>query len=189
MGPKELKEYSQETYENVRYWIENCDTKASSLLAFVGVFLSIVFTSDYILRGIESCTNAVAMTCKAPDHAFSLFAFLAIGSKVYSIFFFVLSIKELLSVLYARLTQDEEQQTPSLFFYRTIGNMTYEDYSNSTKSSDMDAMNEDRLHQIHECSQICTLKFEKYNEGLHSFKSAMIAFGLFVVLLITGNAS
>lgn len=189
MEPKDLKEYSQETSEIVKFWIENCDTKASILLAFVGVFLSIVLTSDYILGGIESCFKAVALICKNLEQAISLFAFLALVALVFSIFFFVLSIKELLSVLYARLTQDEGQQSPSLFFYRTIGNMSYEDYCDSVKTVNDEAMNEDRLHQIHECSQICTLKFEKYNEGLQAFKSAMIAFGLFVVLLIMGNAS
>lgn len=188
MEPKDLKEYSQETSEIVKFWIENCDTKASILLAFVGVFLSIVLTSDHILKGIESCFKAVVLICKNPDQAISLFAFLTLGALAFSIFFFVLSIKELLSVLYARLMQDEGQQSPSLFFYRTIGNMSYKDYCDSAKTVNEETMNEDRLHQIHVCSQICTHKFEKYNEGLKSFKSAMIAFGLFILFLVIGNA-
>ena len=52
MDKKDINEYADKTYEQVSGWINNCDSKASIMIALIGVFLSIVFTSDYLLKGI-----------------------------------------------------------------------------------------------------------------------------------------
>lgn len=52
MEKEDIKEHADRTYEQVSGWINNCDSKASILLALIGVFLTIVFTSDFISQGI-----------------------------------------------------------------------------------------------------------------------------------------
>ena len=59
MKKDDIKQYADDTYEQVSSWINNCDSKASILLALVGVILSIAFTSDTMLNGIGSLTKDV----------------------------------------------------------------------------------------------------------------------------------
>ena len=61
---KEKKEYADLTYEQVSSWINNCDAKASILLALIGVILSIVFTNVFILGGITERINQVVNVFK-----------------------------------------------------------------------------------------------------------------------------
>lgn len=64
MDKKDINEYADKTYEQVSSWINNCDSKASILLALVGVILSIAFTSDTMLNGIVSLTKDVVSLLK-----------------------------------------------------------------------------------------------------------------------------
>jgi len=43
MEKDEIKQYADDTYGQVSSWINNCDSKASILLALIGVILSIAF--------------------------------------------------------------------------------------------------------------------------------------------------
>ena len=54
MNTEENKEYYTEVHNQIIGWTGNCDTKASIVLAFVGVLVSITFTSEYLLTTIDN---------------------------------------------------------------------------------------------------------------------------------------
>ena len=53
MDTTHKKDYCTEIHNQIIGWTGNCDTKASIVLAFIGVLVSITFTSEYLLGTIE----------------------------------------------------------------------------------------------------------------------------------------
>lgn len=39
--------------DRINNWINNCDTKSSIVLSFIGILLGIIFTTDYITKLFE----------------------------------------------------------------------------------------------------------------------------------------
>lgn len=184
MEKDDIKQYADDTYEQVSSWINNCDSKASILLALVGVVLSIAFTSDTMLNGIGSLTKDVVGLLKGtgdPCACASLFILIVLGL---SIGFFIDSIRNLLLVLYARLDDSRDKDNPSISFYRSIGAKSYDEYKNLVETISDDSFVEDKLRQVYDCSKICTNKFSCYNEGIKSMKIGLVFFAVYIFLFI-----
>lgn len=188
MEKDEIKQYADDTYGQVSSWINNCDSKASILLALIGVVLSIAFTSDKILGGILTLTKDVVSLMKSNGTSCScasLFILVILGIAVV---FFIDSIRNLLSVLYARMDDSRNAENPSISFYRSIGSKSYDEYKQLVEGIDDDAFIEDKLRQVHDCSKICTRKFSFYNDGIDSLKVGLVFFVIFLFLLIFKNS-
>lgn len=184
MDKKNIKQYADDTYEYVSSWINNCDSKASILLALIGVVLSIAFTSDYILDGIKDLVKDVIALFKGESATCvcaSIILLLVLG---FSIGFFIDSIRRLLQVLLARFDDSRDKDNPSIIFYRSIGAKTYEDYKERVEDIKEDDFIDDKLRQVHDCSKICTSKFLCYNEGLNSMKVGLVLFAIYFFLFI-----
>lgn len=184
MEKNEIKQYADDTYEQVSSWINNCDSKASILLALIGVVLSIAFTSDYILGGIEGMVKDVIILVKGEGSACacaSIFILVILGI---SLGFLVDSVRNMLLVLYARLDDSRDAENPSICYYRSIGAKTYDEYKRLVENVDDDALIEDKLRQVHDCSKICSSKFKYYNEGISSMKVGLVFFAIYLILFI-----
>ncbi len=184
MEKDDIKQYADDTYEQISSWINNCDTKASILLALVGVILSIAFTSDYILSGIEGLAKDVVSLIKREGNSCacaSLFILVILGL---SIGFFIDSIRSLLLVLYARLDDSRDKENPSISFYRSIGAKPYDEYKSLVENISDDDFVEDKLRQVYDCSKICTNKFIFYNESIKSMKIGLVFFAVYILLFI-----
>lgn len=188
MEKDEIKQYADDTYGQVSSWINNCDSKASILLALIGVILSIAFTSDKLLGGILALTKDVVSLIKGEGTSCacaSLFILVVLGI---AIGFFVDSIRNMLSVLYARMDDSRNAENPSISYYRSIGAKSYDEYKQLVESIGEDAFIEDKLRQVHDCSKICTRKFSFYNDGIASMKVGLVFFVIFLILLIFKNS-
>lgn len=188
MEKNEIKQYADDTYGQVSSWINNCDSKASILLALIGVIFSIAFTSDKLLGGILTLTKDVVSLMKGDGTSCacaSLFILVVLGIAVV---FFIDSIRNLLSVLYARMDDSRKAENPSISFYRSIGSKSYDEYKQLVERIDDDAFIEDKLRQVHDCSKICTRKFSFYNDGIDSLKVGLVFFVIFLFLLIFKNS-
>ncbi len=188
MEKKEIKQYADDTYGQVSSWINNCDSKASILLAFVGVILSIAFTSNYILNGIEGLVKDV-LSLVSEDKNYcacaSLFILVVLGL---SIGFLIDSIRNLLLVIYARMDDSRDKDNPSISFYRSIGAKPYGEYKSLVENISDEDFLEDKLRQVYDCSKICTNKFSYYNEGIKSMKIGLVFFAVYVFLIIFKNS-
>lgn len=188
MEKNEIKQYADDTYGQVSSWINNCDSKASILLALIGVIFSIAFTSDKLLGGILTLTKDVVSLMKGDGTSCacaSLFILVVLGIAVV---FFIDSIRNILSVLYARMDDSRNAENPSISFYRSIGSKSYDEYKQLVERIDDDAFIEDKLRQVHDCSKICTRKFSFYNDGIDSLKVGLVFFVIFLFLLIFKNS-
>lgn len=188
MQKDEIKQYADDTYEQVSSWINNCDSKASILLALIGVILSIAFTSDYILGGIEGLAKDVVSLVKGTGNSCACASLFILAVLGLSIGFFIDSIRNLLLVLYARLDDSRDRENPSISFYRSIGAKPYDEYKALIENISDDDFTEDKLRQVYDCSKICTSKFNFYNEGIKSMKIGLVFFAVYLFLFIFKNS-
>ena len=188
MEKKDINEYADKIYEQVSSWINNCDSKASILLALIGVFLPIAFTSDFLLTGIASeLKNIIGLfsgncSCRAWG---SVLLILLLGV---SIFFFVRSLRFLFVVLFARLDNTRKEENSSISFYKSIGEHSYEEYKQLVGEISSEQFTDDKLRQVHACSKICTQKFLKYNKCINATRLALVFFGLYIALFLIINS-
>ena len=184
MEKNEIKQYADDTYENVSSWINNCDSKTSILLALIGVVLSISFTSDYILDGIEGLLKGVINSVRGEGNDCVCANVIILVFLGISIFFLVDSVRNMLFVLYARLDDSRDAKNPSISYYRSIGAKNYEEFKGLVENIDEDAFIEDKLRQVHDCSKICSRKFNFYNKGVNSMMVGLMFLGISLILLI-----
>ena len=113
-----------EVHNQIIGWTNNCDTKSSIILAFIGVLVSIAFTSDYILQTIESQIQNIICYWNDGIGSFSLPATL--------MFLFLLCFTILIGVssVYsiAALTANIKCKDDSIIFFGKITTKTKEEY-------------------------------------------------------------
>lgn len=188
MDKRDINEYADKTYEQVSSWINNCDSKASIQLALIGVFLPIAFTSDFLLNGIAAELKSIVGIFSGNCTFRAWGSVLLILLLSASIFYFVKSIHSLFVVLFARLEDSRKEESPSVSFYKSIGEHSYEEYKQIVGDISVEQLTDDKLRQVHDCSKICTQKFLNYNKGISATKLALAFFGLFVVMFLTINS-
>lgn len=184
MKQDEIKQYADYTHERVSSWIDNCDSKASIILALLGVILSIAFTSDFILDGIVEQVKDIVNLCRGCFMPNGFVSIICIIILIISIVFFIISFKNLINVIYARLDNSKSEDNPSISFYGSIGSSSYDDYKKLVKGIKDGNIIDDKLRQVHICSKICLRKFTLYNKGICSLKIGLVLFAIFFVVLI-----
>lgn len=187
MKKNDIKQYADDTYGQVSSWINNCDSKASILLALIGVILSIAFTSDYILQGVEGLVKDVVVLIKGNGTSCSCASMLFLIVLGFSIGYFIESIRNLLQVLFARFDNSRDAENPSISYYRSIGAKPYLEYKQLVESFDDDQLIEDKLREVYDCSKICTRKFNYYNAGIQSMKIGLVLFAVYILVFIIKN--
>lgn len=182
MKTKQIIEYSTETHNQIIGWTNNCDTKASIVLAFMGILVSITFTSDYILSGVETEIKNIINYWQNGIGGFSLLStcmFLALIG-------FVLSMTLCCLFAISSLKANLECPNDSIIFFRKIAELSKEKYIERVNSISEEEFNQDKLSQIHICAKICDEKFKFYNKSTKYLKWGLLLFVclvFFVVLL------
>lgn len=151
------KEDAYETLSIINTWIGNMDTKVSFALALSGVLIGVIFE-----KGMPNAFERITEISKLAElsggeiMAAMLVVLLYLSSFI-SILCFMLSIIARVKNL---------NNAPSVFFFGSIGNMTFESYKSSIKEMDEKDIVNDLEEQIHTNSKICNLKAKWYNNGI-----------------------
>lgn len=184
MKNKDRLEFENEVHNQIIGWTNNCDTKSSIILAFVGVLVSIVFTSEYILNTIiKQIDNIVVYWCKGIGEfsfwATIMFVFL-VAFVVLIGFSFIYSIKALKANI--KCLDD------SIIFFAKIASKTKDEYIDQVKYSTDEEIETDKLTQVYNCSQICNTKFYNYNRSVTYMKISLFVLLGFISSMILVNA-
>lgn len=178
----EKKDYCTELHNQIIGWTSNCDTKASIVLAFIGILVSITFTSEYLLVGVQTEIENIINYWKNGIGGFSLlstFMFL-------SLFGFVISTLLCCYYVISSLKANLECPNDSIIFFRKIAELSKEKYIERVNSISEEEFDQDKLSQIHICAKICDEKFKFYNKSTKYLKWGLLLFVclvFFVVLL------
>ena len=175
-------------------WVKVCDTKASIMLALVGVMLTFAFSNDFVLSGIQSIFHS------AFDYDFSnasfadirlcgvlaiLCLFIALYSLMGAIYRFIMVVY---SIHQETLTDPKKDSllfsifnwlfrydwpegindtvfTGSLIHFYHISKLSYDKFVEELESNDYKE-HVDFLSQIYINAKRCSKKFEDYNAAI-----------------------
>lgn len=176
----EKKDYCTELHNQIIGWTSNCDTKASIVLAFIGILVSITFTSEYLLVGVQTEIENIINYWKNGIGGFSLlstFMFL-------SLFGFVISTLLCCYYVISSLKANLECPNDSIIFFRKIAELSKEKYIERVNSISEEEFDQDKLSQIHICAKICDEKFKFYNKSTKYLKWGLLLFVCLVFFVV-----
>lgn len=166
-------EDARDTLDRIIGFISNCDTKASVVLAVLGVMLTIIATDSAISK-----LHLIIKAAASSGTALSVF-FLCL--LVIAVVAFTFGILPLVSVLIARTGTSKNDS--KIYFTDIASNKNNTTYKEKVlKQLECDAI-DDLIAQIYINAVICDKKFKKYNLGL---KFTLIGGGMFIMLFIIG---
>ncbi|PET27185.1 hypothetical protein CN518_27620 [Bacillus anthracis] len=143
-------------------WIKSCDTKASIVIAVLGVFLTI-FTS-------ENSIDMLKTILSQPIKHISFSNFLYLISFISSLAIFIFGLYCLIRVLIPRLSKEtqvyERTYNDSLYFFETIAKNSFQEFKNKVEQTSEDDEIKDILFQIYINAKICTIKYNYYSKGI-----------------------
>ena len=176
-----LEELS-EILNRINGWIENCDSKVSTILSGLGVFAGVLLATDYVSKFIEIC-RFMCEKITALTVLYLSITSLSICLLLYGVFLFT-------RVLFAKIDIHEFEsrgvRKDSLIFFASIAqNTTLKKYREKLRKCSAEKMSDDIISQIYICSLICDKKFSLYKKGLIC---SIVGFCIFAVMLIIGVA-
>lgn len=172
------KQDAYKTLDTVNMWINNCDSKASILLGFYGVIISIFLLSDCIVF-IRNCFNNIIQTSK-------ICGIIYITLSIIFPVLFAIGIFQLAMVIVPHVTLGTNQieRFDSVMFYGSISNIkSYNEYCKKIKKTYDNDIIDDLLFQIYSASKICNNKFRHLKIGL---LLSLYSICLFSIVLIVG---
>ncbi|MES5167345.1 hypothetical protein [Prevotella melaninogenica] len=176
------------TLETVNAWISNCDQKTNILLSIMGVAITILLSSDFVikLRQIIFTPFVQYWTGERTNIAFSLGKSCVFILLLSSAAFVIKSCHYLFKAIGANIDYtamyNTNPQLPkqSYIFFKTISQMSYKQFQD-----DYIDIKEDLKAQIYVNSKIATNKFENYKQGMFWFKILLIStVMLFISIMI-----
>lgn len=179
--PTKMDESQMELNLNrINLWIDNCDKKASFLLAFVGVSLTIFFTSNITIKIKEQLVIPFFSYWKDGIGGICFLRFTIGVCLIVGLFCILCALLNLLYCLRARTDYSKFKQlgieSKSLMFYQHIASMHYSDFCKAQNNHYNDLRS-----QIYINACICTDKFKYYNKALTNI---LIAIPMLVVALV-----
>lgn len=164
--------------DTINYWTTSADSKATGILSFLGIFLTILFATETV----EKIAERIRAIFVENEY------FLGI-SVVFSLTVCVFGLILLLSVLTPKIINLPKTKKRhvckshgSVMFYGSIASLSYDEYVSKVKNiCDMDdIILRDLLFQIHSAAIICDKKMKSLKYGIPLFFFGLI---LFVVLM------
>lgn len=182
MEDKEKIENSTKKLEFVNQWISNCDTKSSFVLAFYGIVLTIIFTSDI---GKE-IINTLSFNRSEKINYRSFRNFILFLATITFIVTSIVTLYQIYSTLKGRIDSEIYKQgglnTKSNIFFSSIASKTFDDFENESNSQDETNYLNDLNSQIYINSKVVFEKFKHYNKSLFWMFISLVIFVVFVIL-------
>lgn len=164
---------AQRTLDRIIGFISNCDTKASIMLAVLGVILTIVFTSS-IFDNIVCMADTISKSLSLCNWIFIFLSALAT-------FLFIFGVVKLTMVLYAMVNISGKDS--KIYFLDISENKDNDFYRKKLQKIKSIELLDDIVNQIYINSTICSKKYKRYNNGL---KYSLIGLSMFLFLYVIG---
>lgn len=174
--------------DRITSWIENSDSKSSIMMALVGIFVSTLFTNEFILNSLQKMITPIIIFWKTDSGSFDvliaikLSVFICLGYFLISALFYL--IKSLTAKTCSKQTGDANVVTDSLIHFGTIQKRTFDDFKSLILTETESNKIEDVLSQIYINSKRCQEKFDYYNKSIKKIRIGVVLFVAFIALLI-----
>ena len=176
MSKKINKDELYKRLDSINQWINNCDSKTSVMIGFIGVLVTIIFTNSeiihYLVKILSNCFTKVIFS----DILFFIFLLSFALMIIYG-------IALLLKVLIPTLKMKSNKHKSYLYFGSIAKYDSYVEYKNDLLCATENDIIDDLLNQIYQNSLIATNKYHNYTKGVKTF---ILGFVGFVILYIIG---
>jgi hypothetical protein len=161
-------------------WIKACDTKASIVLAVVGIFLTAI-TAEHSMKMFGEIAAAIITNINLSN-----ILYIALMAWAFSVF--TNGTYNLIRVLTPRLfketsTNKEINTEDSFYYFESIAKKQFADYKLKVNGRSVTEEIDDILGQIYVNASIATEKYNHYRKGI---KYSFIGIAAIVVLFIIG---
>jgi len=179
------KEDSYKNLDRVNFWIGNCDSKASFVLAFLGIFIGVFFTSDFVYDNLKNLGNTF-LKFKFTDFS-GFISLIALISALIFIFKFIQAVKYTLGSLTASVDSNEYSQmgvkTDSNLHFLSIDKKGFNTHFQEVQDlNDEKELIHDIESQVAINSRIANRKFSNYKNGILYSKESLLYFVTFLLL-------
>ncbi len=175
-GKLERKDDLLDRLDRILEWIKSCDTKASILLAGIGITLTIL-SSETFLQKYETILCFFLKDINLWKLIYlgisALFLLSIIAGVIYLVF-------ELNPSLISNKNKNKE--IDSFYFFSTIANKCLENFKDEYMKIDNLSDIEDLLNQLYINAKICDLKYKYTKKGI--LFSTLGIFGLIFMFLV-----
>lgn len=163
---------------NIIAWIANCDSKASALIGWFGVVVSIFSVTGCAADFVEMISLLISIGNVWVD--LYLFCMSICMAMLCNGFIFVVF------VLLAKLSLEKFKRfglkNDSMIYFPMIAkNEKIGDYINKMKTFSRDDYSKDLIQQIYVCAYICNRKFYNYKFGMENIVYGGILFGIMIM--------
>lgn len=171
--------------DRIQFWISNCDTKASYLLAIQGIILTILFTSQIGKMFLQTINLRLTFLHINSNSILNFFE----GSIFYCmIIFFLLSFFKVYLTLIGRIDpsifKEAGLKTNNTLFFGSIANKKYNDFVNEQNELKNDKLTKHLDSQIYINAKISQTKFTNYNKALKNFTLSIILLIVYLTIKI-----
>lgn len=170
------EEYLKYTHQNILTMTANCDTKASFLLAILGLVVSSLVSFEPLHMFIKRVLDDYSITISNVDWmiTINMVCYLLSALGILIVFFL------LLCTLVARL----QSNNFSLLFFKTISAVSDDIYKKKVNEMTTNDLYSDFTHQIHTCSCICAKKYKYFNAAISVTKVTVLLLAITIVLTL-----
>ncbi|MDA2779785.1 hypothetical protein PDR89_09960 [Bacillus cereus group sp. Bc002] len=164
-------------------WIKSCDTKASIVLAMLGIFLTL-FASEQSINSLkEICTGIFTNINFA-----NILYFIMLVCSCSLFFYGGYCLVNVLIPRDKRILSEAGLHQDSLYYFETIANSSFLDFKRkilNTENSAIKNETNDIISQIYVNAKICTIKYQYLKKGiLYSFSGITLAMLLYVIGIV-----
>ncbi|MGE9752985.1 Pycsar system effector family protein [Bacillus inaquosorum] len=142
-------------------WIKSCDTKASIVLAMIGIFLTL-FLSEQSLVMLKKILTQSMHTIN-----FSNILYLLIFAFSWCIFIYgAFCLVKVLVPKNKEVLDGEGLHRDSLYYFETTASNSFSEFKRRVLAEDESDELNDILSQIYVNAQICSIKYEYFKKGI-----------------------
>ncbi|OBA05420.1 hypothetical protein A9D36_09435 [Bacillus subtilis] len=185
---KRARKYSKDdAYKNldrINYWITNSDSKSSFVLAFLGIFLGVLFSSELLYDVLRKIGQILLV------HDFKKLSFYlaALSSIILTgfLFLFGAACKFILDSLKPKVDSNEfidyGIKANSNLHFQSIAEKNFKEFYSENKRIDSEEdLIKDIESQVYINSLIATEKFTSFKKAMSFTKWSLLFFGFFLV--------
>lgn len=179
---KEKIENSKMIKEKIDTWISNCDSKVSFVLTFLGVVVTIIFTSDVGKKMFQTLSFSDEKIHYGNSFLQFLEFVLFILFLVFAVRSFYFSYHTLVARIDPKTYNENGLITDSNLFFTSISKKDFQTYKTNLENLTDEKFLQDLNSQIYINSKIAKEKFQNYNKSLKNTMYLFICFILFLLI-------
>lgn len=171
--------------DRINDWIKNCDTKASIMIAVIGVCLTML-ADDSVIDLVKNIVVFIASDINIFKLIYIIIVVLLLLSFLFGFFLLVFTLNPIVKT---NVKTDNITNSNSVYFFGSIANMKFSNYSSNYSKvvENPDLQIESLKQQVYVNSHIATKKYKLFRKGLYfSFFSFIgliisVAIGIFLI--------